>query len=520
MTTLHIPRGACLVTAILAFLLSAATQAQQVSVERELIIDAANAMGGVDRLLAIETLTLRGYGHEAYQDGGSRITTEQEAPEKVTNLTAYERIIDLPNNRTRVRARAFRAFVFAAESMMRGQAREQSLDGDIAFDGGRRQSELVAMHWRMELLANPLVALRAALDENSTLSNRRYEGSNSVVDVATGDGARFTLAIRDRTGLPAWIRWVQPHENLGELTLRAEFSGYEPVAGILLPMSFNTVSDFKDTVMLRLHVDRYVIDGEIENLAAPDTVREATVPVRSYRASAESVAPGIWLMTGSGANSILLEFSDHLTLFEVPTNRAWTQAIIDEARRLVPGKPLTEAIISHHHFDHTGGLRTAIAEGLTIITQSGNVAWFEEIARRSVSSFSDALSRNPQPLKSLAVDDHLQLADDVLTVDVYRMISNGHMAHGLMAYVPAHRLLIQGDLFDMNWQIYFWGDTYEANLAHRNIEVERDVPVHGRVLPISEVRRLIAEQTANARALCDDVEAAGLSMPGCPLAWD
>jgi glyoxylase-like metal-dependent hydrolase (beta-lactamase superfamily II) len=316
------------------------------------------------------------------------------------------------------------------------------------------------------------------------------------------------------------VRGTGPHENLGELTYRAEFSAYEPVGDLVLPMSFNTVSDFKDTVMLRLHVDRYIVDGTIEDLAAPDAVLRADAPEPTYRATAEPVAPGVWLMTGSGANSILLEFSDHLTLFEVPGNRAWTQAIIDEARRTVPSKPLTEAIISHHHFDHTGGLRTAIAEDLTIITQAGNVEWFEEIARRPVTRFPDALSRNPKPLKIRAVDDHLRLSDQALTVDVYRMIANGHMAHGLMAHVPEARLLIQGDLFDLNWQTYFWGNTYQDNLDYRNIQVDRDVPVHGRVLPIADVRRLIVEQTAAARALCAEVAAADLSMPGCPLAWD
>jgi hypothetical protein len=165
-------------------------------------------------------------------------------------------------------------------------------------------------------------------------------------------------------------------------------------------------------------------------------------------------------------------------------------------------------------------LRTAIAEGLTIIAQAGNLAWFEELARRPVEAFPDALSRDPQPLKTLAVDDHLRLSDAALTVDLYRVIANGHMAHGLMAYVPEHRLLIQGDLFDLNWEVYFWGRTYEDNVEHRNLVVERDVPVHGRVLPLSEVRARLREQTRDAEELCASVDAAGLSMPGCPLAWN
>ena len=501
-------------------------QAQPAGDAREAVARAADALGGAERVRAVRTIRLRGSGHDAYQDGGSLITTEPTAPEKMTIITAYERVIDLVNDRTRVRAKQSRAFVFAARAMMEGRPIDQGLDGDVAFDtaadgASRRLPGEVAQRRRMELIANPIVAVRAALDTNSRVTNRRTEGGATLVDVVTAAGERFTLAVAASTGLPLWVRWVGPHENLGDLTYRAEFSGYEPIAGVWLPMSFNVVSDFKNNVQMRLHVDRYVLDGDVGDLAAPAAVRSAPVPAQAFAVNADSLAPGIWLLTGNGgANSVLLEFENHLTLFEVPTSRAWTQALIDKARSVVPGKPVTEAITSHHHFDHTGGLRTAIAEDLTIITQAGNVAWFEDLARRRVEAFPDALSRDPKPIKTRGVDDHLRLTDSKLTVDVYRVVSNNHMAHGLMAYVPEHRLLIQGDLFDLNWEVYFWGDTYEANIAHRKLDVERDVPIHGRVLPVSEVRAKLREQTANAAELCARVDAAGLSMPGCPLAWN
>ena len=430
-------------------------QAQSAGDAREVVTRAATALGGAERIRAIRTMRLRGYGHDAYQDGGSLISTEPTAPEKMTIITAYERVIDLANNRTRVRAKQSRAFVFAARAMMEGRPIDQGLDGTVAFDtapdgAARRLSGEVAQRRRMELLANPIVAVRAALDANSRVTNRRAEGNATLVDVATPTGEAFTLAVTASTGLPLWVRWVGPHENLGDLTYRAEFSGYEPVDGVFVAYELQRRVGLQEQRSVAFARRSLRAGWRRGNLAAATAVRSAPEPGVTYTVGAESIASGVWLLTGNGgANSVLLEFANHLALFEVPTSRAWTQALIEKARSIVPGKPLTEAITSHHHFDHTGGLRTAIAEGLTIITQAGNVAWFEDLARRPVQAFPDALSRNPQQIKTRGVDDHLRLSDGKLTVDVYRVVSNNHMAHGLMAYIPEHRLLIQGDLFDL-----------------------------------------------------------------------
>jgi hypothetical protein len=158
-----------------------------------------------------------------------------------------------------------------------------------------------------------------------------------------------------------------------------------------------------------------------------------------------------------------------------------------------------------------------VAEGLTIVMQRGNEALVREVTSRPAKLFPDALGRAPKPLKFRAVDDHLKLADSSMDIDVYRVVANTHMADGLMVYVPRERLLAQGDLFDVGWEVYWWGSTYMDNVKFRNLQVDRDVPVHGRILPIAEVQQAIAKQISNAQALCASVESAGLSMRGCPV---
>ena len=207
--------------------------------------------------------------------------------------------------------------------------------------------------------------------------------------------------------------------------------------------------------------------------------------------TAEPVAKGIWWLAGSGNHrSIVIEFDDHLVLFEAPLNEARSQAVISKARTL-SSKPLTTAIVSHHHFDHSGGLRVAVAEGLTIITHRANEAFFRDLLARKHTIVPDALAKNPRDAMFQFVDDQLTLKDTSMEVQLYHLLDNPREGTNLYAYVPRDRMLVQADLYDATWLRHSWGENVLQNLERRGLKVARSVPVHGVIEPFEQMVRNI-----------------------------
>jgi Metallo-beta-lactamase superfamily len=503
---------------------------QQPQAAARLIAGAAEALGGRERILAVKTIVLEGYGEAAYMNGGGNISASPEAPQKWISIPEYEKTIDLEHRRMRVRQRNHQNFVFASAAGYLGAANPNTvyLDGDIAYNVGQngravRNTEAAARARRLDMFNNPVVIVRIALDPSTKLSNVRSQGNVQMVDIVTATEDRLTLAIDSASRLPAWVSWMEHNENLGDVTLRTAYSGYLPFKSIRLPMGYNTTMDFRNVTATKIYVDKYAVDESIEDLAAPPDVRSALAPAPPVPPTPQvtAVAKGVWLLHsqdgGGGANSILFEFADHLTMFEAPSSQAWAKVLMERARATVPGKPLTEVIVSHHHFDHTGGIRQAIAEGLTIIAQKGTEGLFREIAVRKGTIGPDAIGANPKPLKFKAVDEHMELKDSTMEVQIYHAISQSHMAEGVFAYIPRDKLLVQGDFFDVSWEIYFWQNTYIDNIKYWNLQVDTDVPVHGRVLPLPQVLQDIQRMTKAAQDLCNRTRAAGAFMPGCPV---
>src|SRR5687767_12916528 len=101
----------------------------QTSPERQLIDEAAAALGGADRVRAVRTIVMEGGGvHGAM--GGS---VTPDTPPNTFKVTDYRRTLDLPNGRMRLQMVRTAQFPFALATVNRF---DQRLDGDVGFNVG------------------------------------------------------------------------------------------------------------------------------------------------------------------------------------------------------------------------------------------------------------------------------------------------------------------------------------------------------------------------------------------------
>jgi glyoxylase-like metal-dependent hydrolase (beta-lactamase superfamily II) len=455
--------------------------------EQQFAGDAMEALGGRSRIEAVRTLTIEGEGvnYNLGQDMKPEGATQQFA------VTGYKRQIDIAGGRQRVEQT--RTPKFAYFQGPQPQTQVLGLDGAVAFNvnpqgQASRMAALGETDRRHDFYHHPLTLLRSTLDAKTTVTNVRTVGTARQADITTAAGPVLTMTI-DAAGMPLSISSKAYHANLGDVVMTTTFGGYDDVNGLRLPTQFTTTVDDFRTAETR--VRRQAIDAEIGDLAAPAAVSGARPAAAAINVTAEPVGKGVWLMGGGSHHSALIEFSDHLMLIDAPQSEARTLAVIAKAKQTVPNKPLTQLVTTHHHFDHTAGLRAAIAEGMNVITHAGNEEWVKRMASRPHTSQPDALAKNATRLVVETVDAEKQFSDASMTVQLFHVAGNPHSDTMLMAYVPRERLLIQVDAYSPGPGPHIYAGNLLENIQKRNLRVDRIVPLHGAIGPMADLVKAV-----------------------------
>ena len=494
--------GAGLAAFACALFAQTGVAAQDSSTARAVLLEAAEAMGGLDRLQGLDTMVLTGFGQRVYMQGGGFITGELRAPPKWISVTDATRTFDLPAERALNQERRSMEFPFAGMFGLNFARNATVQTGD-------------------QLLDHPLPALLEALDPETQLGAVAIDDGTIVVQF-TPEGAASPawIGISPSTHLPVFTRWVSGSNNLGDVTHTAWFSGYMPFSGVQLPMGLMNDMDWRGQVSLMFQVDSYRLDLPASQLSAFPAAAPATA-VATPPAQVTRVADGVWDVRVAGAGGPVIEFADRLVMIEAYGGEAQTLARIDAANALVPGKQVQAVIVTHHHFDHTGGLRAALSRGLEVISHRGNEGIIREMATRTAVHYPDALARNPHSLVFTPVDERLVLEDATQRLEVYHVIEHSHMPNAVFAYLPGERITMEGDLGDEGWQLHWWGSALAANIAHYGLDPVTNIAVHGSG-PLSIAQTLANNQTQidAAEQFCRTTEAGGRFAFGCPVQYD
>ena len=477
--------------------------AQQAADIGRLLESVATAMGGADRLHSVDNFALTGFGQQVYFDGGGNVSGDPNAPPKWRAVADAQRTFDLRNERAVNQERLSYAFPFAAPF-------------------GHSWTRNATLQTGADMLDHPLPALLEALDSETTLGAVTVEDGLSVVQFTIEDGTAMWMAVDAVTHLPAWTRRVIRHGNLGDVAVTSYFTGYVPYSGVQLPLGLMKRIDWRDQITLMFQVDSYRVDLPADQLPTfPEPAGSGTAAANPD-VTVTALAEGVWDVRVGTNGGPAIELDDRLVMFEAGGSPAATLARIDAANELVAGKEVEAVIVSHHHFDHTAGLRAAVSRGLAVISHRGNEGIIREMIERPAVVFPDELALSPHRLEFIPVDEHLALHDETQKLDIYHVVGHSHMANAVLAYLPEHRIMMEGDLGDEAWTWHWWAGALSANIEAYDLDPRLNVAVHGPPggLSIEETLANIQSQSETAQRFCADQLAAGIHHFGCPVQYD
>ncbi|HLG14406.1 MAG TPA: MBL fold metallo-hydrolase [Blastocatellia bacterium] len=365
-----------------------------------------------------------------------------------------------------------------------------NLSGTTATPAPAAAGERLTQIW-----LTPHGFLKAAEANKATVRVRTLGGRKVHAVSFTGHGKFKVSGIINDQGLVERVETRIANPVLGDMLVETLYSEYQDFGGIKFPTRIVQKQGGFPALDLTITT---VQQNSVADIQTPDNVRQAAAP--TVRVESQKLADGVWYLTGGSHHSAAIEFKDHVAVIEGPQTEERSLAVIAEVKRLAPGKPIKYLVNTHHHFDHSGGIRTYAAEGATIITHQINRAFYERASRAPRTLSPDKLSQTKHPLAIATFTDKQVLTDGARVVELHHIKGSTHNDGIIMAYLPKEKLLIEADVYTPaapNAPPPATPNTFTVNL-HENIqrlklEVDQIAPLHGRLVTMGDLLKSIGK---------------------------
>jgi glyoxylase-like metal-dependent hydrolase (beta-lactamase superfamily II) len=492
---------------------------------RAVLQAAAKAMGvdGVKTLTITGSGTTRAFG-QAYAPpsfGGN--SPEEDFP--VLDMPSYTRIIDYDAK-------------YSKEELVRRQGNNPTRGGGgIPIQGDQKQIFVNSGNYAwnvnpdnsivpqptlgeqraVEIALTPHGFIKAAMEakdtsavtlmmssDDPTIGKNAGPGGRKVTYVAFTTMGKYKVSgsIDDQNLVERTQTWIG-NPVMGDLFWQWDYTNYRDMAGIKFPGVLhahwgNIRAEPHHGIEIR--VSNIALNTPVPGgVAVPDAVRQAKVaPVQ---VASQQLAPGVWRIAGGSHHSVAVEFKDHIAVIEAPQNEDRSLAVIRETQRLIPNKPIRYLVMTHHHFDHSGGVRTYVAHGAILVTHEANKQFLDNhvlghafprtMEPDILSTYYPRFAADRLPIyetinpRTAATRSKFVLSDGDKSIELYAVTGLNHTTDMLIAYLPKEKILVNADLYSPPAQGAPAPMPNQSMTALRNtinrlrLDVARHVGIHG-----------------------------------------
>jgi glyoxylase-like metal-dependent hydrolase (beta-lactamase superfamily II) len=324
---------------------------------------------------------------------------------------------------------------------------------------------------QLEIWVTPWAFLKGAAANSATARSQRLGGKSYTVvswmpaqKSPSGQAYRLNGYINDQNMVERVETWVE-HAVLGDLHVDTTYSDYRDFTGLKVPARIVQkragLTTFEATVTSASANPANIAEllqppaPQAGRGGAPGGAPQAAAGAAAGRGGAggapaaptvqsEKLAEGVFRITG-GYVALAVEFRDHVVVLEGGQNEARGLAVIAEARRVIPNKPIRYVVNTHMHFDHSSGLSPFAAEGITIITHENNKDFLEKALSAPRTLMGDNLAKANRRPSVESAGDRRVLSDDTHTIELHHVRDLQHSDGMLVAYLPKEKLLLTAD---------------------------------------------------------------------------
>lgn len=463
---------------VAALLISRAATAQTASS----VIAAASKAMGVDGLNSIHY-----YG--VAQNGNLGQNNNANQPWPMANANDYVRAIDFTQPASRATWVNFAVPVT-------GGAAAQAPGQQLILPANQTWAQ------QLEIWITPWGFLKGAAANNATvraetLNGKRYQAVTFSPSIKSPGGQPYRVVgyINTDNQVERVRTWLE-NPIFGDMLVEAEYTNYrEGANGLKFPAQI--VQSRGGWPTFRAYVlGAHANPANLQTLMTPPAPAAGAAPAAAAPAAAgptsEKLADGVFRLNGA-YNALAVEFADHILIFEPgPQNTAAdpegrSKAIIAEAKKVIPNKPIRYGVLSHHHFDHSSGLSAVVGEGITIVTPAVNKAFLMNALSAPRTLFPDSIAKTgKKPVIDGFVGDKKVFQDATRTFEVHVIKGLPHADGLVVGYLPKEKILVYADMFNLptaatgpvpNPPVVGTG-VFLDNIERLKLDVERIMSVH------------------------------------------